>query len=100
MAVAGLPLRLLEKAPPGLVADNEEERFDIVDDDNQIIGQEKRSVVHATGLKHRAVYCFVFDEQGRLLMQQRSPRYATCIMRYLSLWLFSSAPLSDQGGGI
>ena len=76
MAVAELPLPVLVKDHPGLLADNEEEYFDIVDDNNQIIGQEKRSIVHATGLKHRAVYCFVFNEQGKLLMQQRSPRQA------------------------
>lgn len=58
----------------GLIADNEEELFDIVDDSNQVVGREKRSIVHVRGLKHRAVYCFVFDSQGCLLMQQRSPK--------------------------
>ena len=76
MALAELPLPLLGKDTPGLLADNEEEYFDVVDDDNQIIGCEKRSDVHATGLKHRAVYCFVFNQQRKLLMQQRSPRQA------------------------
>ncbi len=77
MAIAEQPHSLLQRLAPGnsgLLADNEEEEFDTVDDKNQIIGREKRSTVHATGLKHRAVYCFVFDEQGKLLMQQRSPR--------------------------
>ena len=53
-------------------ADKEEELFDIVDDSNCVIGQERRSVVHARGLKHRAVYCFVFNTEGALLLQQRS----------------------------
>ena len=70
-----------EGSTSGLLADNEEEYFDIVDDNNQIIGQEKRSIVHATGLKHRAVYCFVFNEQGKLLMQQRSPRSSSLQVR-------------------
>lgn len=76
MALAELPLPLQGKHTPGLLADNEEEYFDVVDDDNQIIGRERRSDVHATGLKHRAVYCFVLNKQGKLLLQQRSPRQA------------------------
>ena len=67
------PSRLSPSSHP-LTADNEEELFDIVNDSNEVVGQEKRSIVHAEGLKHRAVYCFVFDEQGKLLMQQRSPK--------------------------
>ena len=57
-------------------ADNEEELFDVVDDHNRVTGQERRSVVHARGLKHRAVYCFVFNTRGELLLQQRSPQCA------------------------
>ena len=76
MAVADLPVPCLRTNTPGLLADNEEEHFDIVDDSNRVIGREKRSIVHATGLKHRAVYCFVFNQYGKLLMQQRSPRQA------------------------
>ena len=68
-----LPSKLCPSSEP-LIADDEEELFDVVDDSNQVIGQEKRSIVHTKGLKHRAVYCFVFDEQGKLLMQQRSPK--------------------------
>ena len=100
MAVAALPLPLLEKGSLGLLADNEEEHFDIVNDDNQIIGQEKRSVVHATGLKHRAVYCFVFDEQGKLLMQQRSPRSGPCKYALPLIVVHPQTAVPDQGGGI
>ena len=57
-------------------ADNEGELFDVVDDHNRVTGQERRSVVHARGLKHRTVYCFVFNPQGELLLQQRSPQCA------------------------
>lgn len=57
-------------------ADNEEELFDVVDEHNRVTGQERRSVVHARGLKHRAVYCFVFNNKGELLLQQRSPQCA------------------------
>ncbi|KAK9815309.1 hypothetical protein WJX72_001393 [[Myrmecia] bisecta] len=57
-----------------MVADNESELFDVVDNNNVVIGQEHRSKVHATGLLHRAVYCFVFSPCGELLLQRRSPR--------------------------
>lgn len=52
-----------------------EELFDVIDPDDHdiIIGQEFRRIVHARGLLHRAVYCWVFDRDGYLLVQQRSP---------------------------
>ncbi|HUG92204.1 MAG TPA: NUDIX domain-containing protein, partial [Planctomycetaceae bacterium] len=49
-----------------------EELFDVVDADDRVIGQAARSEVHARGLLHRAVHVFVFDAQGRLLVQRRS----------------------------
>jgi isopentenyl-diphosphate delta-isomerase type 1 len=49
-----------------------EEIFDIVDDQDRVIGQAPRSEVHRRKLLHRAVSIFVFDSQGRLLLQQRS----------------------------
>ena len=68
-------------------ADNEEELFDVVDEHNRVTGQERRSVVHARGLKHRAVYCFVFNNKGELLLQQRSPQCARaaegCLLQLL-----------------
>lgn len=47
------------------------ELFDLVDDEDNVIGREKRSVCHAKGLLHRAVYCWVFNGQGQLLVQRR-----------------------------
>ncbi|CAL8468916.1 g8457 [Coccomyxa elongata] len=55
-------------------ADKDEELFDIVDEQNNVIGQERRNIVHAQGIKHRAVYCFVFNSKGQLLLQQRSAK--------------------------
>jgi len=49
-----------------------EEFFDIVDDQDRVIGQMARSEVHRRKLLHRAVSIFVFDSRGRLLLQQRS----------------------------
>ena len=53
--------------------DKESEIFDLVDENDQVIGQAKRGDVHRQGLLHRAVYAWVFDAQGRLLLQKRSP---------------------------
>ncbi|NOX56814.1 MAG: NUDIX domain-containing protein [Planctomycetes bacterium] len=50
----------------------QDELFDIVDAEDRVIGQATRREVHARGLKHRAVHIFVFDPDGRLLVQTRS----------------------------
>ena len=49
-----------------------EEFFDIVNDVNEVIGQEARRIVHKTGLWHRGVHVFLFTPDGRLLVQKRS----------------------------
>lgn len=49
-----------------------EEIFDVVDDRDEVVGQAPRSVVHRTGLKHRAVHVLVFDRAGRIFLQKRS----------------------------
>jgi isopentenyl-diphosphate delta-isomerase type 1 len=49
-----------------------DEIFDVVDEHDQVIGQEVRSEVHARGLRHRAVHVLVFDSLGRVFLQKRS----------------------------
>ena len=49
-----------------------EELFDVVDDHDEVIGQEKREVVHERDLKHRAVHIFLFNKRGELFLQKRS----------------------------
>ena len=49
-----------------------DELFDVIDEDDQVIGQEMRSVVHQRGLWHRGVHVLLFTRDGRLLVQQRS----------------------------
>jgi isopentenyldiphosphate isomerase len=51
-----------------------EEFLDIVAENNQVIGQEKRSVVHQSGLWHRGVHIFLFTPEHNLVIQQRSKR--------------------------
>src|SRR5580704_5256092 len=53
-------------------SDPADELFDVVDADDRVIRQERRSVVHAQGLSHRAVHIFVFNSRGQLLVQRRS----------------------------
>lgn len=49
-----------------------EEYFDVVDELDRVLGRAPRSVVHRHHLLHRAVHIFLFDSQGRLLLQLRS----------------------------
>jgi len=49
------------------------ELFDIVDENDQVIGQAPRSACHGNpALVHRVAHVLVFDGNGRLLLQKRS----------------------------
>ncbi len=48
----------------------QEEYFDVLDEAGKASDStELRAVCHATGLWHRAVYCFVVNSSGQLLLQ-------------------------------
>jgi isopentenyldiphosphate isomerase len=49
-----------------------DELLDIVNDDDIVLNQEMRSVVHQRGLQHRGVHVFLFTRDGKLLVQTRS----------------------------
>lgn len=49
-----------------------DELLDVVNDNDEVTGQEMRSVVHQQGLQHRGVHVFLFNEQGEMLIQKRS----------------------------
>ncbi len=49
-----------------------EEMFDVVNERNEIIRQERRSEVHRQNLLHRAVHVFIRNRRGELLLQKRS----------------------------
>ncbi|MEW6241212.1 MAG: NUDIX domain-containing protein [Chloroflexota bacterium] len=49
-----------------------EEQFDVINEQDEVIGQAARSAVHAQGLWHRGVHVFLFTADGRMLIQQRS----------------------------
>ena len=48
------------------------ERFDIVDRNDRVVGSAPRSEIHARGLFHRAVHLWLYHDDGRLLLQKRS----------------------------
>jgi isopentenyl-diphosphate delta-isomerase type 1 len=48
-----------------------DELLDIVDDTDQVMGQEWRAVVHQRGLQHRGIHIFLVTPEGKLLVQQR-----------------------------
>jgi isopentenyldiphosphate isomerase len=49
-----------------------EEIFDVVNERDEVIGQNTRREVHARGLWHRAVHVLVFNERGDVFLQKRS----------------------------
>ena len=49
-----------------------DELFDVVDEQDIVIRQEMRSIVHQRGLWHRGVHVLLFTRDGKLLVQQRS----------------------------
>jgi len=48
------------------------EVFDVVDERDQVTGQQSRHEVHRRGLRHRAVHLFLFNKRGDLFLQKRS----------------------------
>ena len=49
-----------------------EEVFDIVNEQDEVIGQKLRRLVHQDGDRHRAVHVLVFNSRGELFLQKRS----------------------------
>lgn len=63
-------------------ADNE--WFDVVDENDRVIGKETRSQVHKKKLLHRAIHVFVFRSDGALYLQKRSATKDTAPNRWVS----------------
>src|SRR5476649_207864 len=49
-----------------------EEIFDIVNERDEVVGQNTRREVHARGFLHRAVHVLVFNARGEVFLQKRS----------------------------
>jgi isopentenyl-diphosphate delta-isomerase type 1 len=50
----------------------ETELFDVVDDEDNIVGKASREKCHENGLVHRSVMFFVFDSKKRVLVTKRT----------------------------
>lgn len=59
-----------EAEPTG--AQTASERFQVVDENDHVIGDAPRGEVHGNNLRHRAVHVFIFNRQGELFLQKRS----------------------------
>ncbi len=55
-----------------MVALNQSEVFDVVDQEDRIIGQASRKLVHEKSLIHRSVHILVFNSENKLFLQKRS----------------------------
>ena len=51
---------------------HDEEIFDVVDDNDQVVGQATRTEVHRQSLKHRSAHILVFKPSGHLYLQRRA----------------------------
>src|SRR5215475_14454512 len=70
-----------------------EDIFDVVNERDEVIGRQPRSVVHAQGLLHRAVHVLVFNSRGEIFLQKRSMKKD----RQPGVWDSSSSGHVDSG---
>src|SRR6476661_7514198 len=70
-----------------------EEIFDVVNEHDEVIGQERRSEVHRLGLQHRAVHVLVFNARGDVFLQKRSMKKDT----FPGAWDSSASGHLDTG---
>ena len=49
-----------------------DEVFDVVNEDDEVVRQEQRGVVHQRNLLHRAIHAFIFNKGGEVFLQKRS----------------------------
>ncbi len=56
------------------MAQNLNELFDVVDEQDRVTGQARRRGVHARGWRHRAVHVLVMNGAGRVFLHQRSKK--------------------------
>lgn len=69
------------------------EIFDVVDENDAVIGQAPRREVHERHLLHRAIHLFVFNAKGELFLQKRSHLKDA----HPNTWDSSAAGHLDQG---
>ncbi len=70
-----------------------DEIFDVVNEKDEVIGQERREVVHRQDLLHRAIHAFIFNKRGEVFLQKRSRLKDT----HPGAWDSSAAGHLDSG---
>lgn len=70
-----------------------EEIFDVVNDQDEVVGQQPRREVHRLGLKHRATHVLVFNAAGQVFLQKRSMKKD----RQPGVWDSSASGHVDSG---
>ena len=70
-----------------------EEIFDVVNERDEVVGQNTRREVHRLGLLHRAVHVLVFNARGEVFLQLRSAKKD----RHPSVWDSSASGHVDAG---
>jgi len=71
----------------------DDEMLAVVDEDDRVVGEERRDVIHRDNLKHRAVHIFALNRNGDLFLQKRSRLKDKCP----GLWDSSAAGHVDAG---
>ncbi len=64
--------RLYDNHPLKDQAQDPDELFDVVNENDEVTGQEKRATVHEKSLIHRAVHILVFNKKNEVFLQKRS----------------------------
>lgn len=54
-------------------ADPADEILDIVDENDEVVGQSRRGEAYARGLRHRCVFIRARDAEGRIFVHRRTP---------------------------
>jgi isopentenyl-diphosphate delta-isomerase type 1 len=70
-----------------------EEIFDVVNEQDEVVGRRPRSEVHRLGLMHRATHVLVFNKRGQVFLQKRSMTKD----RQPGLWDSSASGHVDSG---
>jgi isopentenyl-diphosphate delta-isomerase type 1 len=73
--------------------DSRHEPLEVVDEQDRVIGVQKRSEIHRKGWRHRSVHIFIFNSRDELYLQQRSPAKD----QYPGHWDSSAAGHVDPG---
>jgi len=80
-------------APAGMNQDPSREMLEVVDASDRVVGLENRAEIHRRKLMHRSAHVFLFDGDGRLYLQLRSPQKD----QYPGHWDSSAAGHVDPG---